>query len=193
MTTITDQDQRNVENLAQEINNRVDNILQMAKIVPCWDSDEGDKLKDTIVSSSIPTFSAATKTVMGGRGASFAMDAMKSSVQSLHKKIEALVFVLAHGLEGKIVLEDAASFSQVSLTLRKDLIFSHSLVSLLTVFSSNINRKINDEAFLNQLAAIGYLAQFERYSRFHFPVLRRLCFFSYFIIIIIIIISSLRR
>lgn len=159
---IAQQDLAYLETNGREISDRIEAILGVARVLPTIDSDEGEKLRETISSSSLPTFQTATRTITAGKGGSFAIDGLKSSLQSLHSKVETLVFLLSHSLEAKIVLEDASSFSHTNLTVRKDLVFSHSLVALLSIFTSNINRRINDEMFLQQLATIGYMAQFER-------------------------------
>jgi len=149
-----------LEEINYTLTNIVEKTLQLSRALPFLDQ-EAEKIRDTIATAAFPTFQAALKTVMSGRGASFAFDAFTSSFQSLHHKMESLVNALGKCLDAKIIMEDSLAFSSVQLTLRKDMIFSHCLVALISIFTSNLNHKIRSPEYLNQLVSIGYLAQFE--------------------------------
>jgi len=159
--SLPDFESAEAERTLQDLITRLDWILTSARSLPVVDSDEHERLRETITAATLPTFQNASRTVLSGNGADFGLDVLKGSLQSLQSKTQALVFSMSHAFDARVVQEDAASLTSIPLVLRRDLILSQCLVALVTIFTSNLNRQLADETFLNQLAAIGYLVQFE--------------------------------
>lgn len=72
---------------------------------------------------------------MNGKVGPSIMEGLRNAVQSLSSKIDFLVRVVSHSLLAKTLLEDAVLAPTSSLKYRRDIIFSHAIIGLVTLFS----------------------------------------------------------